>query len=135
MADYLINDFSCVAKDAQNRMEELLVGRSIVSKTYDSYTLDNGVTLKIIPNDGGCTCGSGDYFLQEVNDFENVITRVKLERKELGYKERDEKFIYSVYVYAANKKKGAKQKLFSVSGSDGNGYYGTGYRIEVYVEA
>lgn len=90
--------------------------------------LDNGTVLIIKPNDGCGGCPSGSYSITELNGCDNVITHVELVREpDEEYCEGDK--TYSIFVYAENK----RLKLLEVSGDDGNGYYGTGYKIEVTV--
>ncbi len=61
-----------------DRIKEILIGRKIVKAEVSTLTLDNGTTLQIIPNDGGCSCGTGDYYLENINKFDNVITNVEV---------------------------------------------------------
>ena len=66
--------------------------------------------------------------MTELNDCDNIITNVSLQdeskKDEYGY---ESDTVYSIFVYAENQ----TLKLLEVTGSDGNGYYGTGYRINV----
>lgn len=85
--------------------------------------LDNGTKLQICPNQGCGGCNNGWYDIDELNECDNAITDVKFEAiSENGYA-----YIYQIFVYAENK----EIKLLEVSGNDGNGYYGSGYRINV----
>ncbi len=61
-----------------DRIKEILLGRKIVKAEASTLTLDNGATLQIIPNDGGCSCGAGDYYLDNINKFDNVITNAEV---------------------------------------------------------
>lgn len=109
------------------KIEELLTGRMITSViNHDTMVLDNGVKVEVIPNDGCCGCASGDYHLDELNECEAVITSVRLEDQEV---DGEDAHVYKIFVLAANK----ERVLLSVSGDDGNGYYGTGYRLRVII--
>lgn len=105
-------------------LSDLLVGHSVQKVDDDTLLLDNGVRLRVVGNEGCGGCSSGWYELSELNGSENVITRVTQDET------RDDKeyeTTYRVFVYAENK----KITLASVKGDDGNGYYGTGFSIEV----
>lgn len=114
----------------------LFVGRKIVvtDLSEQTLTLDNGVKLRIRPNEGSEFSG-GDYFLDSICDFEHAITSVKVESKETADYKRSTQ--YTLFVYAAGVKVGnaaknkVKGKVAVVSGDDGNGYYGSGFTIEV----
>ncbi len=106
-----------------------LVGRRVVAVGAPSaeavgaagtLTLDDGTTLTITPNDGGCICGAGDYWLTELNTCTNAIMAVEFDDSPGGG-------AYRIFVLAENE----RIKLMEIQGSDGNGYYGTGYWIEV----
>ena len=110
-------------------IRELLLGHSVRKVADDHLLLDDGTMLRIIPN-SGCICGSGDYGLAELNDCPNVITSVEVVDEELD--EADEwggrdSHAYRIFVFAGDK----RINLLSVEGDDGNGYYGTGYRLLV----
>lgn len=72
---------------------------------------------------------SGNYYIEELNKCEAVITSVKLKDQPFDEDSDEERHTYSIFVLAADK----EQLVLSVSGSDGNGCYGTGYRLEVRV--
>ena len=109
-----------------SELKEVFVGRKVTDtdKTAGVLTLDNGVKVRVIPNEGADCCDSGHYFLENLESFEHVIMNVRVKDKEIKNKKR-----FDLYVYAAKVK--AHQKVITVSGSDGNGYYGTGFSIEV----
>jgi hypothetical protein len=100
----------------------LLMGHSVTVAGDSGLLLDDGTLLEIIPNQGGCVCSSGDYDLTELNGVENVITRVDFETTNTDDWGGTS---YRIFVYAGD----ARVNLMSVDGSDGNGYYGTGYEI------
>lgn len=106
-------------------LKDLFVGRKIVETRSDEgiLVLDNGKELSIKPNSGCWGCISGNFSLTELNEINNVITNVKTVRKD------EDGTTYQLFLYVEGVKK--KEKLFTVSGTEGNGYYGTGYTIEV----
>jgi hypothetical protein len=101
------------------------MGHSVAVAGESLLRLDNGTELEIIPNEGGCSCGAGDYELNALNGVENLITRVDFEKAQTD--EYGEDFSYRIFVYSGDQ----RVNLISVDGSDGNGYYGTGYEILV----
>lgn len=126
---------------SEDRLRELLVGRSIVhSYTSDeqgdyyqsggdtgTLVLDDGTVLKVWGNDGGCACSSGCYPLAELNEVGNIITNVELEEAPAGdYTTDTYEGHYRIFVYAEH-----RQLLASFEGTDGNGYYGTGWWLRV----
>lgn len=139
-----------------DRLRELLVGKSITSarisdespETYTSgptgyLTLSDGTTLKVWGNDGGCACSAGCYPLAHLDACENVITNVEVEEfpdgdfggtpcrtcgEESCWKDgHDNEGYYRIFVIADAQ----RVNVASFEGSDGNGYYGTGYWLQV----
>lgn len=110
----------------EKEIEELLLGHKIVVDDYDNLVLDNGVVLKIYPNIGCYGCESGNYYLQHISSVNNAITNVEFveEFEDDCYYEH-----YRIFVIAD----GMTTELLDVYGTDGNGYYGTGYTIDVYL--
>lgn len=116
-------------RDDEN-IKKLFVGKSIVHVEDDVMTLNDGTLVKVLPNEGCWGCPSGNFSLTErLKKVESVITNVKLVHKEVS---RDEE-TFSLFLYTGGKKnkKGKKVTLFEVSGSGGNGYYGTGFELKV----
>lgn len=124
------------------RASELLVGRRITEATMDSeslplldnysgrhmagrLTLDDGTVIYVEPNEGGCSCGAGDYDLVQLSTIDNVITSVRTTVEGTGADYDDKS--YRIYVISGNQEINAIQ----VDGNDGNGYYGTGYALHV----
>lgn len=115
-----------------------LFGRKIVAAdTVDNgtddtrgyLTLDNGVVLEVVGNEGCGGCSNGWYYVSEVATCDNLILGVEFE-EELNSEDRwEESYIYRIFVLTANE----KIKVVQVDGSDGNGYYGTGYHVNVKV--
>lgn len=113
-----------------DQIKELLIGRKVINVENDIMALDNGTVLRIIPNEGCGGCNSGWYYLKQLNKINNAITNVEVCEEDIPYDENnDEPRAYRIYVYADGIV--GKQTLLSVEGDDGNGYYGTGYEIEV----
>lgn len=82
--------------------------------------------LQINPNIGCGGCESGNYYLQHIASVNNAITNVEFveEFEDDYYYEH-----YKIFVIAD----GMTTELLDVYGTDGNGYYGTGYTIDVYL--
>lgn len=109
-------------------ISDLLLGRRVV-KVYESkqtMLLDDGTVLKVEPNEG-CVCGAGDYRLEHLEAVNNAITDVELVSSYEQDGDCGSDQVYSIYVYA----NGMRHELLRVVGDDGNGYYGTGYRLYV----
>lgn len=112
----------------EKEIEELLLGHKIVADEFTgSLVLDNGILLYINPNIGCSGCGSGDYYLQHITSVNNAITNVEFIEE---YDDDDFNYRhYKIFVIAD----GMTTELLDVYGTDGNGYYGTGYTIDVYI--
>lgn len=110
----------------EKEIEELLLGHKVTVDDYDNLVLDNGVVLQINPNIGCGGCESGNYYLEHVASVNNAITNVEFveEFEDDCYYEH-----YKIFVIAD----GMTTELLDVYGTDGNGYYGTGYTIDVYL--
>lgn len=110
----------------ETEIEELLLGHKVTADDYDKLILDNGVVLQINPNIGCGGCESGNYYLQHISSVNNAITNVEFVEEfedDLYYEH------YKIFVIAD----GMTTELLDVYGTDGNGYYGTGYTIDVYI--
>ena len=107
-------------------IERLLVGRKIAKASVDTLELDDGRRLRFVGNDGGCACSAGCYDLTELNDVDNIITAVEFLDDPDG-DDMDGGGTYKIFVFADNR----RVNLATFEGTDGNGYYGTGYSIEV----
>lgn len=110
----------------EKEIEELLLGHKVTVDDYDNLVLDNGVVLQINPNIGCGGCESGNYYLEHISSVNNAITNVEFveEFEDDCYYEH-----YKIFVIAD----GMTTELLDVYGTDGNGYYGTGYTIDVYI--
>lgn len=110
----------------EKEIEELLLGHKVTVDDYDNLVLDNGVVLQINPNIGCGGCESGNYYLEHIASVNNAITNVEFveEYDDDCYHEH-----YRIFVIAD----GMTTELLDVYGTDGNGYYGTGYTIDVFI--
>lgn len=110
----------------EKEIKELLLGHKVTVDDYDNLVLGNGVVLQINPNIGCGGCESGNYYLEHIASVNNAITNVELveEYDDDCYYEH-----YKIFVIAD----GMTTELLDVYGTDGNGYYGTGYTIDVYI--
>ena len=110
----------------EKEIEELLLGHKVTVDDYGNLVLDNGVVLQINPNIGCGACESGNYYLEHIASVNNAITNVEFveEFEDDCYYEH-----YKIFVIAD----GMTTELLDVYGTDVNGYYGTGYTIDVYI--
>jgi hypothetical protein len=108
----------------RDEIRALLLGRRVVEVDNDHMRLDNGTIVAVLPNNGGCSCGAGDYGLTELNTVDNVITKVEFECDPI---DEFDAYAYRIFVFADNE----RINLLAVEGDDGNGYYGTGYELLV----
>jgi hypothetical protein len=110
----------------EKEIKELLLGHKIVAdEASDSLVLDDGTLLQINPNIGCSGCESGNYYLHHIASVNNAITNVEFVEDYDNYYKH-----YKIFVIAD----GMTTELLDVYGTDGNGYYGTGYEIDVYLE-
>lgn len=114
----------------EKEIKELLMFRKIVEVQGDSMILDNGVKLNVLPNIG-CCCGAGNYYVENIASVPNAITDVIFSE---DYYEKDGEYMTAYKIYVICEGIQGEQELLKVSGTDGNGYYGTGYEIEVVIE-
>lgn len=120
-------------QEDEKEISELLVGRKVTKVSNNTLLLDDGTELEVQGNDGGCSCGSGDFGLTELNGVDNAIMSVSIENrtKSAEEQEADEwsgyEEVFTIFVYAENQ----QIKLAEFEGSEGNGYYGTGFQLIV----
>lgn len=122
----------------ENRLRELLVGKRISEITrdelYGTLTLDDGTVLHLHGNEGCGGCANGWYDLTALNKTDSAIMDVRIEEHPTDDYTHHETGYYRIFVLSFDKKKDllAKEELLAeFMGSDGNGYYGTGYWIAV----
>jgi hypothetical protein len=124
-------------QDDHEKIESLLLGRRIVEVGLEGahnpvgrLVLDDGTELELTGNDGGCACTAGCYPLTHIADLpevDHIITAVSFINDPASEYEPSGEGVYQIFVYADN----VKVNLVTFEGSDGNGYYGTGYHIKV----
>lgn len=108
----------------EDAIRSLLLGHTVTKVSDDHLTLDDGTLLRVVPNEGGCSCGAGDYDLVALNEVDNIITNVEFDYDPSGdYGDMASPGHYRVFVLAGNK----RINLLDIEGDDGNGYYGTGF--------
>lgn len=110
----------------EDKIKKMLIGRRVRVKDDETLELDNGIILKIVPNSGCAGCGSGDYSIKELNNVDNAITNVEFAVDENTEDEVSDTS-YKIFVFCED----TRIKLLQIDGSDGNGWYGTGYEIIV----
>ncbi len=115
-------------RNFNDKVRNLLLYHKIVSVIQiDSMeavlTLDNGVELIVVGNEGCGGCGNGWYDIYELNECDNAITNVECVTEDESDDGR-----YHIFVYTEDR----RISCVSYEGYD-NGYYGTGYRLYVKV--
>lgn len=111
----------------EDAIRALLLGRTVTKVDDSTLTLDDGRTLTVTGNEGCGGCDSGWYDITELNDCPiNAIMAVEFECETVGEVRDGEADRYRLFVLAQD----ARIKLIEAAGHD-NGYYGTGYWIEV----
>lgn len=109
----------------------LLVGHRVVGADIDTQTLtlDDQTQIQVEPNEGCGGCSAGHYYLDHLATVDNIITSVKVTSDDL--QGGDDPQRYSIFVFCDNE----QINLLQVDGDDGNGYYGTGYKLIVTLPA
>jgi hypothetical protein len=115
------------SENDQQGITELLLGRTVVKVDEHTLKLDNGIALSLPDTDGGCSCNAGCYDLTELNGVDNVITKVEFNNDPIGDYYSAGEGVYQIFVFAGD----SKINMATWEGTDGNGYYGTGYSIHV----
>ncbi len=90
-------------------------------------TLDDGTKVYAAGHEGGCGCSAGCYYLETLATTDNVITKVEVEDASVGDGDDEEEGAYRIFVYCDATKINAAE----FTGTDGNGYYGTGFHLSV----
>jgi hypothetical protein len=111
-----------------SELSDALIGHKIVKAyTQDEngyLVLDDGTVVEIDSNDGCGGCSAGWYDVTHVATVDNVITNVVEDCEANGY---EESYKYTIFVYCGNE----EIAVAIIEGDDGNGYYGSGYYINV----
>jgi hypothetical protein len=120
---------STYSQGDKTAIEQLLMGHTVTKVAKNALMLDDGRLLQFVGNEGGCACNGGDYDLTELNGVDNIITRVEfVDSPDSDYDDdRYDGGHYKIFVFANNE----KINLATFEGTDGSGYYGTGYEIHV----
>lgn len=132
-------------QDDTGEITALLTGRRIVAVEQGRFerpdgqswgdaitgrlTLDDGTVVMVAPNEGGCACSAGDYYLKHLATVDNIITSVRVTVEPENDQDYEVDQSYRIYVVADAVEINAVQ----IDGNDGNGYYGTGYELIVVV--
>jgi len=127
-------------EEDRDEITALLMGRKVTKADGEHLMLDDGTVIKAIGHNGGCACNAGCYDLSVLNGVDNIITRVDYDYRPAAdgdyplFDEGDSDApddtwtgYYRVFVYAENQ----RVNLMQFDGTDGNGYYGTGFEILV----
>lgn len=122
-------NYRSIYHDDKQAIVELFVGKSVKKVADDQLELSDGTVLQIIPNEGGCSCGAGDYDLISLNGCENIITNAELVVTEDSRSDEwEDGKKYEIFVYSGY----TRINLATIQGDDGNGYYGTGFWVKVF---
>lgn len=113
-------------------LEALFLGRKISWTEFDRngdllFVLDNAVKVRLIPNDGCGGCSNGNFAMTDYTAFDHAITGVKVldDSKDGNGGATIELFVYG---------EGISEKVATVKGDEGNGYYGRGFTLAVIPE-
>lgn len=96
------------------------MGHSVLKVGEDTLQLDDGTTLKFVGNADCCMY----YELERLADTENIITKVELTG---DFEDKTGNGVFEIFVFTGEQ----RINLVRFEGSDGTGYYGTGYTIRV----
>lgn len=112
----------------EEEIRKLLIGRK-VKVEGDNLVLDNGIILEVVANQGCGGCSNGWYSITRLNEVDNAITNVEFACNGIEANEENDysDTSYKIFVFCED----TRINLLQVDGSDGNGYYGTGYTITV----
>lgn len=122
---YKFEDYMELDECDEEEIKKLLIGRK-VKVDGNNLILDNGIILEIEANKGCGGCYSGWYSITKLNEVDNAITNVEFVC-DGDVEDIDDDTSYKIFVFCED----TRIKLLQVDGSDGNGYYGTGYTIQV----
>ncbi|WP_198553693.1 hypothetical protein [Microbacterium hominis] len=121
--------------DDVTSIAEAIVGHAIVgaervqggSGEVSILTLDDATELHVFANEGCPECPAGEFGIDAIAAFPNVITRVEVVDDRADRFGDDAMARLELNVYA----QGASATVVEASGSEGNGYYGRGFTIVV----
>jgi hypothetical protein len=110
-------------------LSPVLAGRYVTKVDGDTLTLDNGLMLEFEGNEG-CTCGSGTYDLTKLFQRGTPTARIMSADVTTRLTDEDDEYsdvIYTLFVIVDDE----RLPLAEFEGSDGNGYYGSGFHVTV----
>ena len=110
-------------------LSPVLAGRYVTKVDGDSLTLDDGTVLEFEGN-VGCDCGSGTYDLTELFQRGTPTARIMSADVATRLTDEDDEYsdaIYTLFVIVDDE----RLPLAEFEGNDGNGYYGSGFRVTV----
>ena len=110
-------------------LSPVLAGRYVTKVDGDSLTLDDGTVLEFEGN-VGCDCGSGTYDLTELFQRGTPTARIMSADVTTRLTDEDDEYsdaIYTLFVIVDDE----RLPLAEFEGNDGNGYYGSGFRVTV----
>lgn len=118
-----------VNHDNRQALRDLFIGRRVVAVHDNNITLDDDHVVTVEPNDGCGGCTNGRYTLERLAAVDNIITNIRVLKTPLNVPDDGftTEYRYQLFVFAG----AVEMELLSVAGDDGNGYYGTGYWLEV----
>lgn len=106
---------------------EKLIGKDVIEITEDTIILTDGTQLYIEPNEGGCSCGSGDscFDMPPIRlDKPAKIMNIKVEDTE----DDDGEYYEKIFILFNNAKINESIDFYPNSG---NGYYGQGVWVTI----
>ena len=113
---------------------QLLRGRYVTSIDDGTITLDDGTELYIHGNDGCGGCESGWYWLEQV--YKQGSRRARIMSAYVTHDEDDADeeapSVYTIFVMVDGNP--TQLPLATVRGTDGNGYYGTGFTLTATIQ-
>lgn len=114
---------------SEDELREMLFGRKVIKVNPDTgtLTLDDGRVLEVGGNEGCGGCPNGEYSLTTLNTVDNAITNVRINMEDTAG-QYDVFTSYQIFVIAEDHN---EHLLAQFDGTDGNGYYGTGWWISV----
>lgn len=110
-------------------LSPVLAGRYVTKVDGDTLTLDDGTVLELEGN-VGCDCGSGTYDLTELFQRGTPTARIMSADVTTRLTDEDDEYsdvIYTLFVIVDDE----RLPLAEFEGNDGNGYYGSGFRVTV----
>lgn len=116
---------------SESEWADLLVGHRIVEAVDQGddaiFVLDDGQRIRVRGNEGCGGCANGYYYVTHIADVDNIITAVRCDTEPVPGEWHEEAYIYRMFVITGN----GEIEALTVEGDDGNGYYGSGYSIEI----